>query len=383
MSERTRSRSGFTLIELLVVIAIIAILIGLLLPAVQKVREDAGRAQSQNNLKQIGIALHACHDVNGKIPGNVCDFPRAIDGGANNINWKVNAVPSRFGTQAYFLLPFLEQDQLYKTPQMDPRVHASAPYPAGAGTNDQDGTQSWRLKQDNTLGTTHNTVLKVFIAPNDPSLAGDQKAWGGGGATSYSDNWHAFGGGGWNDWNTGGGRSARLPGSFPDGTSNTIAYLERYAMCGVKQGNEWDSTKFWTERTWFDEEGGGSPAKEFYAIQNGDNGGKGGGMFATNSYWVPIGNNGTGGKPGFQDNNLAPYYPVNKTGATNVPVYNGQPQVSPSIEKCDPARHQTIGSVCNVLLCDGSVRAISGNMSNESWLRAFSPNDGLPMGSDW
>jgi len=207
----TARKRGFTLIELLVVIAIIAILIGLLLPAVQKVREAAARAQCQNNLRQQALATINCADTNqGNLPPGW--------------GWYPNPHPVAYGGQGdphVFILPYMEQQNLYNASLMIP----------GQSQTWYDGVYSGNFTNGLPAYAPHWSALiwngppvKVYQCPSDPSFAlnGPPK----GILCSYCANGLVF---------TGGTSFSKYPANITDGTSNTLFYTEVYAICsGVK-----------------------------------------------------------------------------------------------------------------------------------------------------
>src|SRR5262245_4494287 len=145
-------RRGFTLIELLVVIAIIAVLIGLLLPAVQKVREAANRMKCANNLKQIALAMHSYHDTYLTFPDGVHRSQGAAPPSTNN--YTLTEVPVRRFNWTIAVQPYIEQDNLYKMWNM-------TNFNINRGVTGDQTTVSWR-------------VIPTYICPSNPAKPVDE-----------------------------------------------------------------------------------------------------------------------------------------------------------------------------------------------------------------
>jgi prepilin-type N-terminal cleavage/methylation domain-containing protein len=210
-----QGRGGFTLIELLVVIAIIAILVGMLLPAIQKVRESANISACQNNNKQLGIAAHNFHDSNGRLP------PAGIA-----------TIGDTKGNAFFFLLPFVDEEPIYKASLKN------GIYDASYG-----GTYAGTAATSGGPNPTYRSMIKVYRCPSDFTLTSPavDPNWTNGSYGSYASNWYVMGNG--PSWNG----SARLPASIPDGLISTVLFAERYARCGP-QGNLWpraDNNDIW------------------------------------------------------------------------------------------------------------------------------------------
>src|SRR2546426_1101716 len=150
-----RIRRGFTLIELLVVIAIIAVLIGLLLPAVQKVREAANRVKCENNLKQISLALHNCQDSQGRLPPMSGTF-----GGAY------------YAPLFFHLLPYLEQSNTWRMAEyLDTNAPVGTASPNPATTIDVGVLwPTWASVNKGNNTFLRQTLIPPYQCPSDPSI---------------------------------------------------------------------------------------------------------------------------------------------------------------------------------------------------------------------
>jgi prepilin-type N-terminal cleavage/methylation domain-containing protein len=342
-----QKKSGFTLIELLVVIAIIAILIGLLLPAVQKVREAAARTTCVNQMKNLGLAV-------GNYEGTFSKFP------GMSTNATLNAVPSQdqyFGSLHTQLLPYIEQESLQKLIISQ-------------------GTSTY----NNAAAVT---PIKILVCPSDTSVSNgvlpNLK-----GATSYVPNTQVFG-----NSNSANAtlttlncalRSTYNMGSLSnrDGTSNTIIFFEQFASASISPGaagssgqNAWAMPIYGSVAV-----GTGSVVANDilhvgyprYATVNGQ-------IIAPGAVPFVVGTAGYGSRPSVTVGEVY-IHPFPALPPTSVPIRaglnSGNNIINPLHSGATP-----------VAMGDGSVKSVSSGITVSTWAFLIRPDDGQVLGSEF
>ncbi len=352
-------RSAFTLIELLVVIAIIAILIGLLLPAVQKVRDAAARSTCMNNVKQLALACHNYHDANGTLPPFAGIM--ALSGSTAT------------GSAHFYLLPFVEQSALYQ----------------------QANGNSWNIR---------TAAVKIFTCPMDATapdgkFSSDAVNYPANGRSvgTTSANGVVFGAASYainGQVATGNFQSGHfVKGSttlqtIPDGTSNTVLFAERMAWCtgpnyppgsttqlapGSVTWSVWSRGPKFTGGSLDSQWADGAPVATSPPAAN-TNGPDGYSWWDNPAFDQPLVDSthyGPRSDPNFRQNFGGVVNPGGVQGNA-VPL------------QCDYRRLQALhGSVMIAGLADGSVRAVQANISANTWQLVCDPKDGAVIPSDW
>jgi prepilin-type N-terminal cleavage/methylation domain-containing protein/prepilin-type processing-associated H-X9-DG protein len=375
---RLRKKRGFTLIELLVVIAIIGILIALLLPAVQKVREAANRSRCSSNLRQIALAAQNHNDAMGRMPPAMSWSTQT---GAPP--WLTQGGTATYGSVFVHILPFMEQEPLYK----------------GLMRQKTQGTVTYILYHPYHFLKELNApskAVKTYTCPSDPSVGSDglttithsltypgetnsTVTWAG---CSYAFNAQIFAKvnptkylvsnppntthddktGTLTSWFN----APTVGSSFQDGTSNTVLFAEKYAQCNKAGGLTGGSA--WAYAPPTPPEGTTWTLTAPPVILPG---------FGV--YILSNANPDPGGKSIYND----PFTVGTKIDAAGRSS-KFQLQPNPFLGNCDPLRPSTghTGGM-NVAMADGSARNINPSIAVTTWWWAVTPYSGETVGSEW
>jgi prepilin-type N-terminal cleavage/methylation domain-containing protein/prepilin-type processing-associated H-X9-DG protein len=348
-----RNRRGFTLIELLVVIAIIGVLIGLLLPAVQKIREAANRTKCMNNLRQMTLGVLQAGDANKRLPP------------LYNVNGVAGAYGGHYGSVFLHLLPYIEEGNVldnsyYPTPPpSNPPLIAADPV--------------FSLSPLTDIPNAGVNKINLYICPSDSS-AGDGHGpdpitpsitWG---VTSYAANYMIFGDytkySQQNPYPSFSG-TTRYPDGIPDGTSKTILFTEKAAQCSLQDatGSTLSGGSYWGYLPSFPPISNGT-AYNFGAVVGYD------------PLSVPVT---PWGHPGTYANSW-PGYTNAPPGYTTFSPFNPfMYQTQPTPGACNPflAQGPHSGNLINVAMADGHVTSVSLQGDpygyNNSWKAALTP----------